>query len=99
MNHTPTEGNRSAPTSEMLSDVEERTLSRLRDMVAMLRASGRAVEISSMEEEIRAAGGSRVHSAENNGPDTFLMCGARFTLRASNSMPGKIELNFVPLSR
>jgi len=52
-----------------------------------------------MEEEIRAAGGSRVHSAENNGPDTFLMCGARFTLRASNSMPGKIELNFVPLSR
>jgi hypothetical protein len=85
--------------NEMLSDEEERTLSRLRDIVARLRATRSAVEITSMEEEIRAAGGSRVHSLHEDGPDTFVLSGARFSLRPSEAMPGKIEVNFMPLSQ
>ena len=52
-----------------------------------------------MEEEIRAAGGSRVHSLHEDGPDTFVLSGARFSLRPSEAMPGKIEVNFLPLSQ
>jgi hypothetical protein len=82
--------------SNLLSSEEEAALARLRDIVERLRAKNAAVEVSSMVDDIRAAGGKRVHSPEVDGPDTFMLGGAHFSLRPSPTAKGKIEVLFLP---
>ncbi|HZZ19809.1 MAG TPA: hypothetical protein VFE25_10590 [Opitutaceae bacterium] len=98
MSISPADENAGRTRNEMLSDEEECALSRLRDIVSRIRGSGIAVGVSSMEEGIRAAGGARVHSEEPDGPPTFVLKSARFTLRPSSANPGKIEVNFIPIT-
>jgi hypothetical protein len=85
---------RNSARHDLLSDEEERALSQLRDIIAGLRAFRPEVEVASMEQGIRAAGGKRVYSSERDGPDTFVLGGACFTLSPSLENPGKIEVVF-----
>ena len=80
---------------ELLTSEEEAALAILREIVERLRKTNADVDVCSMEDDIRAAGGKRVHTAEADGPDTFVLGGARFTLRPSPTARGKIEVLFL----
>jgi len=81
---------------DLLAPEEEWALASLREIVGRLRAREIAVDVPAMEDDIRAAGGRRVHSQEAEGPDTFVLGGACFSLRPSPTMRGRIEVRFLP---
>jgi hypothetical protein len=79
----------------MLTAREEEALSKLREIVAGIRARGVTADVGSLELAIRASGGSRVTQSGEGSPVTFTLNGARFTAGPSVSAVGKIEIHFI----
>jgi hypothetical protein len=78
---------------DVLTAEEESVLSMVREIVAEGRARGGVAEIGELKKTIARAGATVAGETCESG--TFILRGARFTVRALSDPHGAIELRFL----